>query len=78
MKSAEAWLFVNPNSGNSHPTKRIDELWVMTSSPVKFHEAKQHSYATRMAKILLVQIVQVLLGHSQSIMRYYAGDIKMV
>jgi len=56
-KLPEAWLFVNHNSGNSYPTKRIDELWVMTSSPVKFHEAKQHSYATRMAKILPVQMV---------------------
>jgi hypothetical protein len=25
-KLPEAWLFVNPNSGNSYPTKRIDEL----------------------------------------------------
>lgn len=79
-KLPEAWLFVNPDSGNSYQTKRIDELWGMTSSPVKFHEATRHSYATRMAKILPVQMVQILLGHSdiQSTMRYYHGGIETV
>lgn len=79
-KLPEAWLFVNPDSGNSYQCKRIDELWAMTSSVVKFHEATRHSYATRMAKILPVQMVQILLGHSdiKSTMIYYHGGIETV
>ncbi len=79
-KLPEAWLFVNPNSGNHYQCKRIDELWAMTSSTVKFHEATRHSYATQMAKKLPIQLVQILLGHSdiQSTMRYYHGGIETV
>lgn len=79
-KLPEAWLFVNPDSGNHYQCKRIDELWAMTNSPVKFHEATRHSYATRMAKILPIQMVQILLGHSdiKSTMIYYHGGIETV
>jgi len=79
-KLPEAWLFINPDSGNHYQCKRIDELWAMTTSVVKFHEATRHSYATRMAKILPIQMVQILLGHSdiKSTMPYYHGGIEMV
>ncbi len=79
-KLPEAWLFINPDSGNHYQCKKIDELWATTTSPVKFHEATRHSYATRMAKILPVQMVQILLGHSdiRSSMIYYHGDIETV
>jgi integrase len=79
-KLPEAWLFVNPDSGNYYQTKRIDELWAMTTSTVKFHEATRHSYATRMAQILPIQMVQILLGHSdiKSTMAYYHGGIETV
>ena len=75
-----AWLFVNPDGGTYYQVKKIDELWSRTGSPVKFHEATRHSYATRMAKILPVQMVQILLGHQdiRSTMVYYHGDIETI
>ena len=75
-----AWLFINPSSGNHYQPKRIDELWGKTSSTVKFHEATRHSYATRMAKALPIQMVQILLGHSdiRSTMVYYHGNIEHI
>jgi integrase len=79
-KLPEAWLFVNPDSGNYYQTKKIDELWATTSSTVKFHEATRHSYGTNWGKILPVQMVQILLGHSdiRSTMVYYHGGIETV
>lgn len=75
-----AWLFVNPDGGTYYQVKKIDELWSRTGSPVKFHEATRHSYATRMAKILPVQMAQILLGHHdiRSTMVYYHGDIETI
>lgn len=47
-KTGEAWLFVNPDTGRHYPPKRIDELWAMTTSDVKFHEATRHSFITQL------------------------------
>ena len=60
-KHKDAWLFINPDTGNHYLPKRIDELWSKTTSEVKFHEATRHTFATRLLEEgLSVSDVQAL------------------
>lgn len=49
-KHPEAFLFINPVTGRGYLPQAIYKLWKGTKSPVNFHEAARHSFATQLAK----------------------------
>lgn len=49
-KHPKAFLFINPNTGRGYLPATIYKLWKATESPVNFHEAARHSFATQLAK----------------------------
>lgn len=49
-KLPESFLFINPVTGRGYLPQFIYKLWIATQSPVSFHEAGRHSFATQLAK----------------------------
>lgn len=80
-KLPEAWLFVNPDTGNRYLPKRIDELWALTSSEVKFHEATRHSFITQLLELgVPVAWVKELASHKDmnSMKKYNHTNIRNI
>jgi integrase len=49
-KHPKAFLFVNPDTGRKYLPQNIYKIWKAIKSPVNFHEAARHSFATQLAK----------------------------
>jgi integrase len=80
-KTREAWLFVNPDTGNYYQPKKIDELWAMTSADVRFHEATRHSFITQLLEEgIEPKFVSIMAGHKdlQSMKPYDHVQLKNI
>ncbi len=80
-KHKDDWLFINPDTGRHYQLKRIDELWALTSSEVKFHEATRHSFITQMLeKGVPIKFVSLMASHKdlQSMKAYDHVQIKNI
>ena len=75
----ESFLFINPNTGRGYLPATIYKFWVKTGSPVCFHEAGRHSFATQIAKIpwATPQQIQKLCRHKdiRTTMKYVHMDL---
>jgi integrase len=65
-KHPEAFLFINPNSGNGYKPKRLGEIWNQYSGvDVKLYEATRHSFCTQLAEDRVpLPIIKDLARHS--------------
>lgn len=60
----ESFLFINYGTGRGYLPQTIYKIWVATGSPVSFHEAGRHSFATQLAKSgAKVEQIQRLCRH---------------
>lgn len=49
-KLPEAWLFINPNTGDGYKPQTIYKIWRTADIGITFHEAGRHSFCTHMAR----------------------------
>ena len=77
-KLPESFLFINPATGRGYLPATIYKIWKATGSPVNFHEAARHSFATQLAKSgATPQQIQRLCRHRdiRTTMQYVHMDL---
>lgn len=77
-KLPEAFLFMNPITGRGYLPQMIYKIWKSTGSPVNFHEAARHSFATQLARSgATPQQIQTLCRHRdiRTTMKYVHMDL---